>query len=142
MPTFRQVVPSGVPATDCERLRALIAELTGPANFFVADPLRLEWRHQADEELFWELFRGRALDDSMTRERRRFEAWNLHVVGDDGSPSAEPLVSVKLDSAAGQLHVTRAVLVYAHESYDAGGNVIETRATVKWQRELVGTLDL
>jgi hypothetical protein len=142
MPTFREVVPARVPAADLTRLRALIADLTGPANFFAAGPLRLAWRHQPDEELFWELFHGRVLDGSMTRQRRRFEAWNVHAVAEGGTPSAEPLVSVKLDAAAAQLHVTRAVLVYAHESYDAGGNVIQTRETQKWQRELVGTIDL
>jgi hypothetical protein len=142
MPTFRQVVFTGVPAADGDRLRRLIAETTALPNFFVGGPLRLTGEHRPEEDLFWELFRGRVLDGSMTRERRRFEAWNVHALEDDGTPSTEPLVSVKLDAAAGQLHVTRAVQVYAHESYDAGGNVIQTRETVKWQRELVGTLDL
>src|SRR3954452_14555236 len=131
MPTFREVVFTGVPATDGVRLRELITELTGLANFVVTDPLRLTWEHRPEEELFWEVFRGRVLDGSMTRERRRVEAWNVHVLGGDVTPSVEPLVSVKLDATAGQLHVTRAVLVHAHEIYDAGGNVIETRETVK-----------
>src|SRR4051812_39527853 len=100
MPTFRQVVFTGVPATDGVRLHELIAELTDLANFVVTGPPRLTWEHRPEEELFWEVFRGRVLDGSMTRERRRFEAWNVHVLGEDGTASAEPLVSVKRDAAA------------------------------------------
>src|SRR5262249_48927771 len=41
-----------------------------------------------------------------------------------------------------QLHVTRAVQCYAWEAYDAGGNVILSRESRKWVRELIGTIAL
>ena len=56
--------------------------------------------------------------------------------------AAEPLLSVKLDEATGQIHVVRAILSYAWEGYDAGDNVIQSRETTKWVRELVGTISL
>jgi hypothetical protein len=40
------------------------------------------------------------------------------------------------------LFVVRGIYCYAWEAYDAGGNVILTRETQKWVRELVGMIDL
>jgi hypothetical protein len=117
-------------------------ELIHPAHFFVARPAALAWDGPSTEESFWELFHGRLLDGTQTRERRRFVAWNVHWVGADGERSTEPVVALKYDAAAGEVHVTRAILCHAHESYDAGGNVIQSREVVKWQRELVGTARL
>src|SRR5262249_27411494 len=76
-----------------------------------------------------------------TRQRRTFESWNTYLLDESGR-SLEPLLSVKWDAGAGELHVVRAILSYAHEAYDAGGNVILTREVRKWVRELVGTLRL
>src|SRR5262249_41635932 len=42
----------------------------------------------------------------------------------------------------GQIHVVRALQCYGHEAYEAGENVILTRETVKWVRELVGTVEV
>src|SRR5262245_26339369 len=136
MPAFRPDLASGDSRPITEPVvRELCDTVTRPANFFVAAPLRLIWDHKPSEDVFWELYHGRALDASQTRQRQRFEAWNIHVVEPDGGPSAEPIVSVKCDAAAGQVHVTRAVLCHAHESYATQGNVIQTREVLKWQRE-------
>jgi hypothetical protein len=142
MPAFRPHLATGDdrPVTESV-VRELCASVTHPSNFFVAEPLRLAWEHKP-EEVYWELFQGRALDGSQTRQRWRFEAWNVRAVGTDGELSAEPILSVKYDAGAGQIHVTRAVLCHAHEGYDAGDNVIQSREVVRWQRELVGTLTL
>jgi hypothetical protein len=122
-------------------VRHLIAEAVHPSHFFVGPGTRLEWVHGSAEEISWEVFRGRLLDLAHTRQRRTFEAWNVYLVASAGR-STEPLLSVKWDAAAGELHVVRAILSYVHEAYDAGGNVIQTREVRKWVRELVGTVPL
>jgi hypothetical protein len=122
-------------------LSRVITEAVRPAHFFVGPVTRLEWQYVAAEDISWEVFRGRLLDPAHTRERRTFAAWNVYLIGDEGR-SPEPLLSVKLDAAAGQIHVVRAIHSYAWEGYDAGGNVILSRETKKWVRELVGTIDV
>src|SRR5262249_41403598 len=103
---------------------------------------RLEWDHGTAEDVSWEVFRGRLLDPAHTRERRTFEAWNIYLLA-NGARSPEPLLSVKLDAAGGgRGHVVRAIHCYAWEGYDAGDNVILSRETKKWVRELVGTIHL
>jgi hypothetical protein len=49
---------------------------------------------------------------------------------------------LKLDFARRHVHVVRAILCYGWEGYDAGGNVILSRETTRWVRELVGTVFL
>jgi hypothetical protein len=129
-----------MPTTAAEVRRA-IAEAVSPSHFFVGPGTRLEWDHKEAEAVSWEVFRGRLLDPAHTRQTRTFESWNIYLLGEAGR-SAEPLLSVKWDAAAGQVHVVRAVLSYVHEGYDAGGNVILTREVQKWVRELVGTIDV
>jgi hypothetical protein len=124
-----------------DELRRAITESVRPGHFFVGSNTRLEWQHVAAEEVSWEVFRGRLLDPAHTRERRTFEAWNVYLL-DDAGRSPEPLLSVKLDAAHGEIHVVRAIHSYAWEAYDAGGNVILSRETKKWVRELVGTIDV
>jgi hypothetical protein len=124
-----------------ETTRAVIADALLPAHFFAAAPLGLEWEHLPAEEIPWEIFQGRLLDGAQTRQRRTFEAWNVHAV-EGGTRSAEPLVAVKLDLAAGRLHVTRGMLCYVWEGYHAGDNVYLSRETTRWVRELVGTVAL
>jgi hypothetical protein len=111
-----------------------------PINFFVASGIELAFEHR-QAEISWELFRGRLLDAAHTRVLRSFEAWNVYWV-DDGKRSEEPILAVKLDVAAGQIHVVRAIHSYVWEGFDAGGNVIESRETTRWVRELVGTIHL
>jgi len=108
-------------------------------HFYVAHGLELTCACVDAEELSWEIFRGRLLDPAHTREQKLFRSWNVHLV-ERGQPSPEPVVSVKWDRAAGQLHITRGLLCYVWEAYDAGNNVILTRETTKWVRELVGTI--
>jgi hypothetical protein len=123
------------------QVRALVADIVAPRHFFVAEPLRLEWDYVAAEEVPWEIYKGRLLDASQTRERGVFEAWNIFSVDEHGR-SLEPVLSVKFDSEAGRLHIVRAVYCYAWEGYQAGDNVYLSRETQKWLRELVTTIDL
>ncbi len=143
MPRFRSRFPST--ATDpvtSESLHVLIAEMFRPAHLFAALELTLEWEHIEHEELTWEIFQGRLLDPAHTRERRSFEAWNIYQVDPSSGRSGEPLLAVKLDVEAGQLHVVRGLDSYVWEGYDAGGNVYMSRERRKWIRELVGTIRL
>ncbi len=122
-------------------VRRLIDEAVHPRLFFARGATRLEWEHVAAEDVSWEVFRGRLLPPAQTRERRLFESWNVYLLGDEGR-SGEPLLSVKWDAEAGQVHVVRAILSYVHEGYDAGDNVILSREVRRWVRELVGTAEL
>jgi hypothetical protein len=124
-----------------DELQTLIAEVLAPDHFFAARPASLNCVYVKNEELPWELFRGRLLEPAQTRLRRSFAAWNIFFHGEGGTPTAETL-SVKYDAPAGKLYVTRAFPCYAWEGYHAGDNVYLSRETVKWVRELVGSVDL
>jgi hypothetical protein len=124
-----------------DEIRAVATDAVAPRHFFVGNGMELEWERAQAENVPWEIYKGRLLDASQTRERRTFEAWNIYS-NDEFGRSTEPILSVKLDAETGQLHVVRAILCYAWEAYDAGENVIESRETTKWVRELVGTIDL
>src|SRR5262245_25367231 len=133
MPAFRlDLARADHRPIDVFVVRERCAAAIHPANFFVAPSLRLAWKHTPKVEVHWELYHGRALDHTQTRHRRGFEAWSAYVVDQDGGYSDEPLLSVKYDATAGTIHVTRAILCHAHESYDSGSNVIQTREVVKW----------
>jgi hypothetical protein len=125
-----------------EVVSAVCAEVTRPANFFAAQPLRLTQYSEPSEETFWETFHGRVLDATQTRQRRRFETWGVCIIDDGADSPSAPLLAVRFDAGAGLLYVTRSILCHAHETYDAGGSVILTREVQKWQRELVGTIVL
>jgi hypothetical protein len=136
-------------AIPLETVRALVSDLLRPGHFFVRTDLHLVWRPPALEQISWEIFRGRLLDPAHTREMREFTSWSIYQV--DGRSredsrmdayAAEPLLSVKLDEATGQIHVVRAILSYVWEGFEAGDNVIQSRETTKWVRELVGTISL
>src|SRR5262245_4723763 len=139
-PRRQRPLSAGEPLT-ADAARAVLADAVLPVHFFAAPDVGLEWEHAAAEELFWEIFQGRLLDQTQTRQRQTFEAWNVYALDGDAR-SAEPLLAVKLDPAAGEVHVTRAVLCYVHEGYHAGDNVYLTRETTRWVRELVGTVRL
>ena len=124
-----------------DEIRAIIADAVAPRHFFIGNGLELEWEHTAAETIQWEIYKGRLLDASQTRERRTFEAWNIYGIDEFGR-STEPLLSVKLDAETGEVHVVRAILCYAWEAYEASPNVIESRETTKWVRELVGTIEI
>src|SRR5262245_54217373 len=121
-------------------IREVLAEAMMAGQFFVSKAVSLEWNHE-QEEVFWEIFRGRSLDRAQTRQRRRFESWNLREINpailDD-----EPMLSVKYDVDVGEVHVTRSILCYAWEAYADEEGAIQSRETVKRNRELVGSLQL
>jgi hypothetical protein len=123
-----------------DEIRACAADAIAPRHFFIGNGLELEWEHAETESIPWEIFKGRLLDASQTRERHTFEAWNVYSIDEFGR-STEPLLSLKLDADTKEIYVVRAILCYAWEAYDAGDNVIESRETTKWVRELVGTVD-
>jgi hypothetical protein len=122
-------------------VREVIEDAIRPGHFFVGPSVDLEWIHLPKQEVSWELHRGRLLDPAQTRKRQVFEAWNVFLT-DAGSRSAEPILSVKLDFEAKQLHVLRAVHCFVWEGYDAGDNVYLSRETTKWVREWMGTVEL
>jgi hypothetical protein len=122
-------------------IQSVIADAVAPRHFFIGNALELEWKHAPAENIPWEIYKGRLLDASQTRERRTFEAWNIYAIDEFGR-STEPVLSVKLDAETGEIHVVRAILCYAWEAYESSANVIESRKTTKWVRELVGTINL
>jgi hypothetical protein len=130
-----------VPGTDLLNVPEMVAEVLHPRHFFVAPPASLDWEGPLREEVPWELFRGRLLDPAHTRQRHAFVSWNIFWA-DEAGRSAEPLLSVKLDTEGQQIHVVRALHCHAWEGYDAGGNVYLSRETTKWLPELVGTVPL
>jgi hypothetical protein len=131
---------SSSPVT-ADAVRAVCAEVLRPAHFFLAEGLTLKGEHVAAEVDRWEVFQGRLLDRPYTRQQKTFAAWNVFLA-DGQERSGEPLLALKLDEAAGELHVLRGVEAYVHEGFDAGGGVIETRERRRWVRELAGTVRL
>jgi hypothetical protein len=122
-------------------VRSLCAEVCRPGHFFLTPGLVLEEEHAAAEEDLWEVFQGRLLDRPFTRQRRAFAAWNIFLKEGE-ERSGEPLLALKLDEPAAELHVVRGVEAYVHEGYDAGGGVIATRERRRWVRELTATIRL
>jgi len=117
---------------DLNEIPRLIAGVVH-ADAFLGRPLTVHG--PTEEETHWELFQGRALDHTMTRRRQRFRSWHVRA-----EPDGEPIISVKWDEPAGVVYVTRGVLSYVHEAYDAGGNTIRTRETRRRVRELVAAI--
>jgi len=122
-------------------IASLIAEVLQPGHFFTRHGLSLIWEHRQAEEVPWEIYLGRLLPPAHTRQRRTFAAWNIYLKEGTGR-SGEPILAVLLDSAEHKLHVTRAILSYVWEGYDSGNNVILSRETTRWVRELVGSMNL
>jgi hypothetical protein len=115
----------------------VIDDAMQPGNFFAAPRLHLSWIAARSETVAWEIFRGHLLDAAQTRLSKTFLSWQ--AIQDEAS---EPTISVKLDVHGRLIHVTRGMLSYVWEGYDAGGGVIESREVTKWARELVGTIVL
>jgi hypothetical protein len=133
--TSRRGKPSEWTATEIGRL---LDRCFAPENFFLAPGVELEWEHR-NEEIPWEIFKGRLLEPAYSRISQAFEARNAYWV-EQGCRSSEPILSLKLDYSRRQLHVVRAILCHVWEGYDAGSNVILSRETPRWVRELVGTV--
>jgi hypothetical protein len=128
-------------ALSLDQVRDVVAAALHPAHFYARSGTLLRLQHDPAEELSWEIHKGRLLDPSQTRLQRTFLAWNLFL-SDETSAGAEPLLSIKLDPAAQQLHVVRSIYCYAWEGYHAGNNVYDSREVRKWVRELVGTISV
>src|SRR5581483_6854070 len=84
MISFRDRAASSTEPISLEAVRQLGGEMLRPAHFFLGPNLRLECQYVAREELVWEIYRGRLLDPAHTRQRRVFEAWNIHAAGIEG----------------------------------------------------------
>jgi hypothetical protein len=140
MPRFRPRLTSPISplaaSPDLLTVGQLIDELMQPGHFFVAPNQSLQWNGPQTEDVPWETFRGRLVDLSQTRRQARLLSW--HLTAEDGSP----MLSVRLDVHAGVVHVTRGILCYVWEAYDAGGSVIESREVQRWTTELVGSAEL
>src|SRR5262249_11367530 len=111
-------------AVNPDEVRQVIAAVFHPGHFFVAPPHDLSLEYVDEEDTAWEIFRGRLLPPTHTRQRRQFSAWKLYLPPAN-VPPAEPILSVKWDETLGELHIVRALLSYVWEAYDAGNNVIE-----------------
>jgi hypothetical protein len=123
----------GMPVS-LDDVRALAGELLRPDRFF-APGRALVCQHIPSETLRWEVFQGRLLDHTQTRQEATLEAWNLY----DGRD--EPILSLKVDSVQGRLFVVRGVDCHVWEAH-AEGNVITSRPAQRRVRELIGIFDL
>lgn len=117
----------------------IITEAIRRENFWVRPDLVLAWQPPLREEIPWEIFRGRLLDQAHTRQTKGFVSWSICQMN-GAERSAEPLLAVKVDEQTGDIHVIRAILCHVWEGVDSGSNVIESREATKWVRELVGTI--
>ena len=126
---------------DVTSLGPSLTDVLHPGHFFLAPTLQLEWSHVSEAAEPWEIFQGRLLEPRFTRQQSIFESWNIFVVA-QGEISGEPLLSLKVDRAAGLLHVVRGLHCYVWTNYTEGDNVLLSRETARWLRELVGTLKL
>src|SRR3989442_6302666 len=97
-------------------IERIIAEVLNPGHFYVQG-LELRWLPAQEEEIAWELFRGRLVDAAQTRARRRFRAWNILQLS-DGAGAAEPLLSIKRDPATRGVHIVCAPPCYVWDGYD------------------------
>jgi hypothetical protein len=122
-------------------ISGIIDDVMRPGHFFVAPELRLTWIAARAETIPWEIFRGRLVDASQTREQKSFLSWHMFE-SNETHPATESTISVKLNVHERVIHVTRGFPAYVWEGFDAGGGVIESREVVKWTRELVGTMQL
>src|SRR5262245_23180022 len=120
------------PALSLDEVHRVAADALSQAHFFTGPGVTLEGPFASAPEVSWEVFRGRLLPASQTRQTKTFQEWNLYLVDETGR-SGEPLLSLKLDHAERQLHVVRALLCHVWEAYDSGGNVIQSRETIRWE---------
>jgi hypothetical protein len=143
MAYFRAPAPLAAAAGDlsAESVRTLLADVLAPAHFFRRAPGLLACDHVPHETVAWEVFHGRLLDATQTRERQGFESWHLFQVL-DGQRAEAPVISLRLDPARGVVHVTRRIHAYVWEPYDSGDNVILSREVARWVEELVGSINL
>ena len=110
-----------------------------PAGFFVDPTLKLRFERQVQRTVAWEIFQGHLLDANQTRDTKQFDCWELYLdsVGED---SLTPWIAIYCNPDDHCLYVVRNILVHGWEAFDAGNNVIESRAVTKWQSELVASI--
>jgi hypothetical protein len=126
-----------------ETLRTIIADLLHPDRFFFDRACRcLTIEHVSNEEIPWDIYRGRLLGEGQTRQRWIFESWNCFLDRKGRAEHPLPILSVKLYLPLNQIHVIRSILSYVWEAYPAEDNVILSREVQKNVAELVGTIDL
>ena len=80
-------IPSSLATADDRSInqdlvREICTDVTRPSNLFAAPPLTLQRGYRSDEFVFWEIDHGRLLDESQTREQRKFETWGLFLTPD------------------------------------------------------------
>ena len=131
-----------------EDVQSVVSRSVAPKCFFVAAPVRLRVEHVQCEEVIWEIYLGHLLDQSQTRARQSFETWHVWLddlpdgAKTDASHPRGPVISIRLDAEEGALHVCRGLLVRGYESFEPSPGAIDSRPCLKWQTELVGTIDL
>jgi hypothetical protein len=140
-PETKCSTPAGRPGQwSAPEIRQLLHRCFAPGHFFLASGVDLAWDYRP-EEIPWEVFKGRLLEPTLSRATQGFEAWNAYW-REQGDRSTEPILSLKLDYPRRQIHVVRAIHCYVWEAYDAGQDVILSRETTRWVREIVGTISL
>jgi hypothetical protein len=119
----------------------VIWQTLSPNHFLAKPDISFSFDSQVLEEVPWELFRGHLLGPRHTRASKRFESWNVFLGKNENIPE-QPLISVKLDVVAQELHVVRSLRCAVWEGYEASPNTFLSRELIKWVPELSATLDL
>ncbi len=112
----------------------MIDAVVCPGSFF--STAQLTFSAARAETITWEIFRGRLVPPTQTRQAKTFLAWNVF-----GPDATEPILSVKFDLHDRTIHVVRSLLTYAWTAID-NADVIESAETIAWSRELVGSIAL
>ena len=123
-----------------ESVEAAIAAALDRARFFASRGWTLALRHENQDQLAWETFRGHLLDAAATRQTRTFASWTVCRRLPD--QEAEPVLAVYWERAAGRLYVVRFLRVHGFEVFDEAPDIIQSRPVQKLARELVGCIDL
>jgi hypothetical protein len=123
------------------QVRRLIEAAIDRRNFFIGDESRLRWDYCEREQTYWEIFRGRVLDQTQTRMTRAFESWCVYENNQQSDHADEPLLSIRYDADEREIHVTRSIRCRGWESYVEGQTIL-ARESERRIRELVGTISL
>src|SRR5262245_53457516 len=97
------------------KIEQLPAGVLQPGPCFIRAGMDLLWERRPHEEIAWEIWRGRLVPPRYARQRKKFTTWNIYHV-ESGCRSAEPILSLKLDTSERQLHVIRSILCHVWEA--------------------------
>ena len=122
-------------------LRSICAGSLAPGRWFAARDVQLQVQYRGSVTMPWEVYRGRLLDQTQTRETAAFETWDL-CYADPQLADCPALVSLLLDVELGEVQITRQLHIHGYQAVEVSPGVIETRPIRRWQRELVGTIEL